>query len=234
MLTGGPNHDFAGTAPALADIMAEATSDIPALSTTIVVDPAAFFAELREAHRGDREPWNLVTVYALRWRMKAERFARQRGEWAYDIVTEDALLLQDHVHNGGGLLALHTAVICFDAEPSWRALVGAAWDWQRSSHPEVGDARVDCADAAATHPITKGIEPFTICDEIYGFLDELDGIEPLLMSSHGGRSHPLLWARQFGAGRVVTNLLGHGAESLALPNHRELLRRSAAWAVGEL
>ncbi len=62
--------------------------------------------------------------------------------------------------------------------------------------------------------------------------DEEPGIVPLLTSEHGGRDHPVLWARPVGAGRVVTDLLGHDASSFAHPTHAEILRRAARWVAG--
>ena len=41
-----------------------------------------------------------------------------------------------------------------------------------------------------------------------------------------GIAHPLLWARAVGAGRVVTDLLGHGVESVTHPAHRTILQRA--------
>ncbi len=52
---------------------------------------------------------------------------------------------------------------------------------------------------------------------------------PLLTGAHGGRAHPLLWARTVGAGRVVTDLLGHSLESFEHPVHRVVLQRAARW-----
>ena len=87
-------------------------------------------------------------------------------------------------------------------------------------------------EAGRSHPITAGEERFVVEDEAYGFLDLVDDLDPLLVTSHGGRSHPLLWARPVGRGRVVTDLLGHGPSSLGHPTHRAVLSRAAAWATG--
>ena len=234
LLTGGPTHDFANTSRELASLLREGSCDTPPIATTIVTDPTEFFARLRGSAVTDGEPWNLVTVYALRWRMEAERYASQRNDWAYDLDAADAALLHEHVNAGGGLLSLHTAVICFDADPVWHSLSGAVWDWERSSHLEVANVRIDTAAGGASHPVTAGVEPFEIVDEVYGFLDELPVLEPLLTATHGGRAHPVLWARTLGAGRVVTDTLGHGMASLTHPTHRAILCRAAAWAIGDL
>ena len=233
LLTGGPTHDFARTALEIASLLHEPAPGAQSISTTIVHEPIEFFDHLRRAAIGECEPWDLVTVYALRWRMGADRYESQRTEWAYDIDAVDVALIAAHVARGGGLLALHTAVICFDADPTWRALLGAAWNWERSSHLDLANVRVENTLVGAAHPLTARVESFEVIDEIYGFLDELDDIEPLLTSTQGGRAQPVLWARSVGAGRVVTDLLGHGLESLTQPTHRAILRRAAAWAIGD-
>lgn len=227
LLTGGPTHDFASTSRAVAALLAEEGID-----TTIVDDPASAFGALRDAHEGRAAPVDLMTVNALRWGMSQERYAELRAEHAFQIADEDAALLDAFVRGGGGLLALHTAVICFDAHPTWRELCGAAWDWSSSTHPPCGPSRVQVTDVGRSHPGTAGLDGFVVDDEVYGFLDEVDGLDPLLTGDHGGRAHPLLWARTVGAGRVVTDLLGHGPESVEHATHREILRRAAHWAIG--
>jgi len=224
VLSGGPSHTFEATSAELAGLVADE------FTTTIVSDIDEGFALLRAGVGGRAEPWDLVTVNALRWRMEAERYADRRAKWAYELDPADGALLVDHVRGGGGLLALHTAVVCFDAEPSWAGLLGAAWSWDRSFHPPLDVIGVDVTDAGHGHPITDGIEPFEIVDEIYGFLDEAPHLEALLTGVHGSRAHPLLWTRALGHGRLVVDLLGHGIESFTQPDHRTILHRAAMWA----
>lgn len=236
LLTGGPTHPFAETAPLLVDLLCTA-----GFATTVVTEPADAVAALRqpggdvgggnvEGDGAEGDAVDLLVVHALRWRMTQDRYADQRAEHAVALTADDLAVLDRHVRGGGGLLALHTAVICFDADPTWHALCGASWQWDRSTHPPLGSVDVDVTEAGTTHELTRGIGAFTIEDEAYGFLDELDGLEPLLVADHGGRTHPLLWARAVGAGRVVTDLLGHGPASLRHPAHRAVLQRAITWA----
>ncbi len=228
LLTGGPTHPFAETAPLLVDLLAEQGID-----TVVVTEPADAVAALRAAEAGVGDGFDLVTVHALRWRMDQDRYADQRAAFAVDLAPDDLAVIDRSVRAGGGLLALHTAVICFDADPTWRALCGAAWRWDVSTHPPLGPVDVTVTAAGETHAITEGLASFQVEDEVYGFLDEVDDLEPLLVGEHGGRTHPLLWARPVGAGRVVTDLLGHGPASLSHPTHRTILARAAAWALGQ-
>ena len=227
LLTGGPTHPFAETAPLLVDLFADAGID-----TVVVTEPVDAVAALRAAEAGAGDGFDLVTVHALRWRIDQARYADQRAAFAVDLAPDDLAVLDRFVRSGGGLLALHTAVICFDGDPTWRALCGAAWRWDVSTHPPLGPVDVTVTAAGEAHAITGGLGPFQVHDEVYAFLDEEDGLEPLLVGAYDGHAHPLLWARTVGAGRVVTDLLGHGPASLTEPTHRTVLARAAAWALG--
>ncbi|MBL8777173.1 MAG: ThuA domain-containing protein [Acidimicrobiales bacterium] len=224
LLTGGP-HPFASTTPLLVDLLAD-----HGIATTVVTDPFEALARLGAAEAGTGPRVDLVTVHALRWRMDQERYADERAEHAVAVDDVDLAVLDRFVRSGGGLLALHTAVICFDAAATWRALCGASWDWERSSHPPLGPVTVTPTEAGRAHEVTGGVGGFIVEDEAYGFLDEVEGLAPLLVADHGGRTHPLVWARTVGEGRVVTDLLGHGPPAFEHPVHRRVLARAATWA----
>ncbi len=227
LLSGGPTHEFATTSGLLADLLTD-----HGVTTTIVTEPADAGAVLRAAEDGTGEAVDLLTVNALRWRMDQERYAHQRADHAVVLDTADLAVLDRFVRTGGGLLALHTAVICFDADPVWHTLCGASWNWERSTHPPLGPVAVDVTAAGRRHPLTTGLPSFSVEDEAYAFLDTDPDIEPLLVTAHDGATHPLLWARAVGQGRVVTDLLGHGPASFAHPTHASILARAATWATG--
>ncbi|MEZ5373290.1 MAG: ThuA domain-containing protein [Microthrixaceae bacterium] len=223
ILVGGPptDHDFDALGAALAESL---TTE--GFGCEITADPAEL---TRRLTGGGRRP-DLVAVLALRWTMTADRYAPLRDRWAYSPPPATREALVDHVERGGGLLAMHTACICFDDWPGWGDLLGASWAWGRSSHPPVGSCRV--SPTGANHEITSGLEAFTIEDEVYASLDQRPGAGPLLTVAHDGVDQPVLWARTRGAGRVVVDTLGHSPESLRHPTHQLLIRRSARWALG--
>ncbi len=224
LLSGGPAHDFAATSQSLAGLFDES-----GVATTIVDEPEAAFAHLRAVEVGEAEAFDLLTVNALHWRMGADRYAHLRQDHAFTLESDDAALIGRFVAAGGGLLALHTAVICFDAEPTWRALCGASWNWETSSHRPPSQANVRVTGAGRHHALTEGLDDFVVLDEIYQDLDTGPEIVALLTSDDPGSERPLLWARHIGDGRVVTDLLGHGLESIEHPTHRTILRRAATW-----
>lgn len=216
VLTGGP-HPFAATTPRVVDLLA----DVGVTNTVVVADPDAAAEQVGAAGRGA-----LLVLNTLRWRMQADRYAPVREVHAYATSPAVRRGFAAHLDRGGALLALHAAPICFDDWPGWRDLVGAAWRWDRSHHPPLGEVHVR---VGGPHPLVDGLDDFTILDEAYGFMDLADDVEPLATARHGGVDHPLLWARRVGAGRAVTSTLGHGAESFDHPTHREILRRSVRW-----
>ena len=220
VISGGPLHDFAASTAALVEVL-----EGEGVRCTVVEDPRAGLRELVE-HPGS---WDMVTVNALAWGAGAERHAHLRDEWAFTLHAEESAAIDRHVRGGGGLLACHAAVICFDGDPRWVGCLGAGWNWDRSMHPPLGPVDVVPTVAGAVHPVTAGMEGFTTVDEVYGFLDLAPDLEPLLTSAHGGVEHPVLWARPVGAGRVVTDLLGHDVAAMTHPSHRAVLRRAARW-----
>lgn len=220
ILSGGIGHPFADGAHALADLLREV-----GVASEITEDIEAGLAALAGG------AFDLLTVYTLRWRMLVgEKYAPHREKWAFSLSPEGRLNLAGFVARGGGLLGLHTAAICFDDWPEWKNLLGGTWVWGRSAHLPLGPVRV--STTGASHFVTSGVETFALRDEVYGNLDLAPDVEPLLVASDAAGSWPVLWARQVGAGRAVTDLLGHDRLTIEHAVHRRILTRSAQWLLG--
>ena len=143
LLTGGSGHDVEGTSRALVELLEGLGA-----ATTVVEHPAAAVDALLPADDGASR-WDLVSVNTLRSATLAARDGR-RAEHGVDVLGPDELaVIEQHVLGGGGLLAMHTAVICFDGAPTWRRLVGGVWHWGRSDHPPVGKVLIEPTAAAA-------------------------------------------------------------------------------------
>ena len=59
------------------------------------------------------------------------------------------------------------------------------------------------------HPITAGLEAFTLHDERYCHLDRYPGSRVLLHHEHEGGTQPLVWVTEDAGARVVYDALGH-------------------------
>ncbi|HEX5191944.1 MAG TPA: ThuA domain-containing protein [Solirubrobacteraceae bacterium] len=217
ILSGGPNHDCAGTSAQLVEILVGV-----GVGARVREDIEGALAEL-----GERD---LLVVNLLRWRMLQERYVELAPTYAISLSESARTRIERFVRDGGSLLAIHGAAICFDDWPGWGELIGARWEWGRSMHPPLGPVAVEVARSA--HPIVAGLsERFTVEDEVYSYLDRAADVEALMSAEHGGERHPLLWAREVDGGRVVYDLLGHHVGSYDPPTHRRIVARAALWAL---
>lgn len=216
LITGGWAHDFDRTAPCLSVNLASA-----GIATVTVddLDEAAAALASRD--------FDLVTVYACWFTMQDSKYDDTRGRWGR--TTPGALRDQitRHVDRGRGILAVHTAPICFDDWPRWGELLGGRWQWGQSWHPQPTDVVVE---PLGSHPIVQDIAPFTVTDERYSALAVDDSVEILAWSDT--EREPALWTNHVGSARVVVDTLGHDERSLTHPAHATMLRRCARWAAG--
>ncbi len=221
VITGGWAHEFERTAPHLVEGAAKAGIRTDTIDD---LDEAAMALASRD--------YDLLTVYACWFTMGHERYDQVRGEWSRrtPIALRDQIVA--HVEDGGGLMAVHTAPICFDDWPLWGEILGGRWNWGRSWHPAPSVVEVDPMGTGAgeRHPIVDGLVAFQIVDERYSDLDVSPRSEVLAWSD--ADRQPALWTHRFGSARVVVDTLGHDERSLDQPDHATILRRSALWAAG--
>lgn len=224
VLSGGLTHDFPATTACLTDLLAE-----QGVTAEVYTDVDAAFRALPGAA--------LLVVNALRWTMTSpgtpERYrvqAEKEGVRTSPAIHE---ALTAHLAAGGGLLGIHTASICFDDWPEWGTALGGAWVWGRSNHPPIGPTVT--VRVAGEHPLVDGLDEFTIVDEVYGDLalqPDVTGLLTARQPGTDGPAQPLLWAREYGGGRVVYDALGHHPPSYEVPEHREIVRRAIRWVTG--
>lgn len=221
ILTGGHTHPFATSAPALASLLAE-----HGIESILEFDPEAAMLQVSKMQPA------LLTVYALRWTMvQGGKYAPFREHWGFSLSSHARAEVAAHLARGGGILALHTAIICFDDWPGWEDILGGRWEWGRSSHPPYGS--VETRLEAPGHPLIAGLPAFSLDDEAYGNLRLDPRVQPLMhVRATGGAWHPALWTHESGAGRVVVDTLGHDAGAFAHPIHRRIVARAALWAGG--
>ena len=90
------------------------------------------------------------------------------------------------------------------------------------------------------HPVVDGVAAAIaghadMRDEVYGDLVLADGVEVLATARRtpDDGDQPVVWAHQYGAGRVVYLGFGHDAESIAHPAIRHLIVQGLAWILEE-
>ncbi len=217
ILSGGWAHNFAESVPLVVETLNEA-----GFASDVVFDIPESVNLL------ETRTYDLITVLACWFQMQDARYSQQNREiWSRVTSRQwrEAMLRQKN--SGTGLLAMHTATICFDDWSEWPKWVGGAWDWKNSSHPPLGDLSIAPCD---DHVIVKDIQPFVIRDERYSNLLRDASSRVILQSHEDNDSQPTLWVNEIESGRVVYNALGHDLVSISHPTQKLLIKRSAMWA----
>jgi len=144
---------------------------------------------------------------------------------------------------GRGIVVLHFANGAFHFSlpgggesdwPEYRRIVPRVWNHHGSSqHDKYGEFFVNITNDS--HPITQGITPFAVTDELY-FNQEGEELPPLYTakSNMTNQDEPLAWVTQYRNSRVYQTLLGHDGQAYAVPQVREMLRRSVLWTANRL
>ena len=144
---------------------------------------------------------------------------------------EDIDAILSFVRSGKALIGIHCAANSFKGRPDYIAALGGAF----RTHPAQLDIAVEFTDPP--HPITRGLEPFTVHDELYLFQDYDPARVHLLAQTRSFDDNgpvPLCWTREEGAGRVFYLSLGHNPEVMADPRWRTLFQRGVQWALKQL
>ena len=78
------------------------------------------------------------------------------------------------------------------------------------------------------HPITKGIEAFTVHDEFY--IQSYDGSVDIRMAAFNQDiCYPMVWSKCKGAGKVAHIAMGHSSRVWEMASYRQLLFQTLEW-----
>ncbi|MFJ8062759.1 ThuA domain-containing protein [Streptomyces sp. NPDC096142] len=185
--------------------------------------------------------------FATRRAMGTGRFVDPRPETAEADVylfytagghfaTDQQQALADAVRSGKGLVGVHGANIMgwqgLGLDPADRPLFELLGNRYLSHGPGHHEGR-HRIEIVADHPVTAGVTDFELFDEYYEFELADDDVKVLAQRHRAdGEVIPVLYAREFGAGRVVYLALGHDMRSWGEPAVRTLVRQALLWASG--
>ncbi|MCC7262378.1 MAG: ThuA domain-containing protein [Candidatus Latescibacteria bacterium] len=194
---------FAGVGPALeaAGLQVEYTTDFAGLS--------------RETLKGKR----LLAI--LRDGMGWPSGEGQAHQVWMQPQQEEAI--EAFVAAGGAFLPLHNAGWAYPWQNGYRRVMGGYYQ----GHPPVAEFEVQ---VVARHPITAGVEDYTITDEQHFLWFDYDRVQLLLKSrGQNGMESAAGWAYDYGLGRVAYLANGHTLEILQQPMVQRLLHNAARW-----
>lgn len=216
ILSGGPAHDYARTSPALAGIFAEVGIDSQIHEDLSIIESSSL------------QQFDMLTLNCARWTCGGISPDHEWFEYRFELPEAAREELIRFFERGKGLLALHTATLCFDDWDEYARIIGATF----TGHGPFQDYRMQVHTDA--HPITKGITDFVITDELYTDPKLTDSVQPLVESEWKDRMHPVLWVRNYRKARVCYIALGHGVEAFGNPSNQKLLQRGALWVADKL
>ncbi|RIK78008.1 MAG: hypothetical protein DCC68_16185 [Planctomycetota bacterium] len=153
------------------------------------------------------------------------------GFWSEKDPSDKAKAgLLDYVKGGGNVVALHFACSAFQDWKEYGEMLGRVWVKGVGGHGPYGEFTVNIK--AADHPVTKGLKDFKTEDELYAKLSGDADIQVLATadSAWSTKTEPIVFAKSYGKGRVLQNVLGHGIDAKQNPAYQQLLRRSVEWA----
>lgn len=129
---------------------------------------------------------------------------------------------------GQGLFVLHHSLVAFPEWPLWTELVGIE---NRGEIDTYFNQPIPVEVADTSHPITQGIENWTLTDETYAMASPRpeDGNHILLTTTHPQSMQALAWTRTFRDSRVFCYQSGHDYQTYEDANFRRILQNALAW-----
>ncbi len=148
---------------------------------------------------------------------------------------------KDTLARGAGMVLLHHAIANYPDWPEYATILGAkyfleAQQWEgaaREKSEYTHDVQMPVHVEDPEHPITKGVQDFTIHDEVYRKWMLYPGSQLLLSCSDPLSDKAVGWTRPQPAGKLCFLQLGHGPEAYANPNFQTLVERAIRWAAPE-
>lgn len=149
----------------------------------------------------------------------------KQGNHGEDLNAAQTDALISYVASGGGLLGVHCATVMAEANTGLHKLYGGRF----VEHPPM--FRFTVTPMRLPHPITDGVDAFTVYDEFY-IQDVFDDCTVLMTANDRGVCHPMVWTRTQGKGRVACVTPGHDGHAWAVPEVQKLTLQSLAWVTG--
>ncbi len=206
ILLGGQWHDFEGFARFMRSLL----------------EPRG--AQLEPTYDLDR----LLHLEADRYDLVLSYTCLSLHEQGSDDIAPDRLTgaqiegLANWVRRGGAFLALHAATVIGASDPALGKLIGGVF----LSHPPQFAFTV--YPIFGEHPITAGIEAFTVHDEFY-VETHTSAVQVHMVALDRGLAYPVAWSRSEGQGRVAHIAPGHAREVWDLEPYQQLLLQTIDW-----
>ena len=135
------------------------------------------------------------------------------------------------------MIFLHHSLVSYQNWPEFVKIVGGQYhttpvvinaDTLRANYEH--DVNIPVKVENTNHPVTNGISDFEIFDEVYGDVEILPTVKPLLSTIHPKSMRYLAWVNHYGKSDVLYIQPGHGATGFSNPNYRKLIQQAIEWS----
>ena len=154
-----------------------------------------------------------------------------------DIKDEEKIVFRKLVKDGKGLLFLHHSICSYQDWNDYKSYTGGKY-YEKMKDEAFGvstyrhDVKFRIQILEKSHPITRGVKDFEILDEVYGNLEVLPGVQPLLATNHPLSNKIIGWTFQKENSRVVYIEPGHDKNAYSNPSYQQLIRQAIIFAAG--
>ena len=160
--------------------------------------------------------------------------------WATGITPEQQKTVIRLLKRGIGVCALHHTLASHQEWPEYAKILGGKYylaprtvdgkKLPRSMFRHDQDIPVQIADR--DHPITRGLNDFTIHDETYRDYDVSPAVHVLLTTDHPLSHSKIAWVNRYANSRIFYLQLGHDQHAYRNANYREIVLRAIRWCAG--
>lgn len=170
----------------------------------------------------NRDRYDVVLWYNMNWDKPAPDSVLRR------------YMEQEIGKNGQGIVLLHHALLTFQGWPLYTQVCGLS-DRGGDHFQFHQNETVRQHILPERHPITDGVEDFTVVDETYSIGEpDQPGNTILITTDNPSGVHNIAWVRQYRGSRVFCYASGHDNATYADPGFRKVLLQGLRWAAGVL
>jgi type 1 glutamine amidotransferase len=153
-----------------------------------------------------------------------------------DIGEAERANLRAFLEAGKGVVSIHHSIVDYTAWPWFHEEVigGKYYEKALEGHPasaykEGVEYITRPTQAGANHPVTAGVGPIPVHDEVYRGMWRAAGIQVLMETDHPLNDRPVVYTGVHPKARSVYIQMGHSASTHRHPAYRKLVHNAILW-----